>query len=381
MTAPTATGPARSTYGRRAGNAGAGVLAGIVALNLLAAGVDHAVGRDPSGVAGSSFGTQDAGLAALAALVAHFDHPVERQRGALTTSVLDPASTLFVIEPQTLTAADDARLLEFVTAGGRLVIGGSDPFYLHNLRDRPPAWAATGSTTYDRIDPSLGGARNVAAAGQGSWADHGSGVVLARSGGTVLVTADRVGRGAVLFLADASPLENAYLGEADNAAFALGLAGAPGRPLVFAEGTHGYGRRRGLGAIPSPWKLALVILVAAAVVIAWSRGRRFGPPDRPAREMHPARAEYVRALAGSLERTRDPAAALAPMQAWARSEIGRRAHLPADATLEQTDRAAIRLGLSDADRAALWHPPTDDESALALGRLASRLSQREGTTS
>ena len=38
------------------------------------------------------------------------------------------------------------------------------------------------------------------------------------------VTSERVGRGEILFLADASPLENDYLGRADDAAFALGLA-------------------------------------------------------------------------------------------------------------------------------------------------------------
>ena len=324
------------------------VLGSIIAVNLLASGVDQAVGgREPSGVAGSSFGTQGTGLAGLTALVAHYGHPVSRRTGSLAGANLDPATTIFVIQPQTLTDADDAALLEYATAGGRLIIGGSNPFYLHRLRDRPPTWNANGETTYAEVDPRLGRIGEVETAGAGAWTDPGSGIVVAHAGDAALLTFDRVGRGGIFFLADTSPLENAYLASADNAAFALGLAGDASRPVEFAEGVHGFGEKRGLGAIPTPWKLALAILALAAVVLAWSRGRRFGPPDRPHRELSPARAEYVRALGTSLERTRDPARALAPMQHWARSHVARRAHLRPDASPEEVDRAAIALGYDE----------------------------------
>jgi hypothetical protein len=368
-----------SKTGRRFAIAAVVVLGGIIALNVLARGLDHAVGgSEPSGVTGSSYGTQDSGLAAVASLFTHYDHPVTRQRGSIAGSALDPAATVFVIEPQTLTDDDDATLLEFVSEGGRLVIGGTDPFYLRRLRDRPPQWGADGSSSYREIDPSLG-ARRVETAGLGAWTDRGSGTVLAHDADTILLAEDRVGRGEILFLADASPVENAYLARADNAAFALGLAGGAARPVEFAEGPHGFGSKRGLGAIPSPWKISLLILAAAAVVLAASRSRRLGPPDRPARELPPARAEYVRALAVTLERAHDPGTALTPMQQWARSHIARRAHLRSDASLEEIDRAAIALGCSESERAAMWYPPTDDDTALALGQLVSRLSRDEGS--
>jgi hypothetical protein len=202
---------------------------------------------------------------------------------------------------------------------------------------------------------------------------------VARDGGTTLATAERVGSGDVFFLADVSPLENGHLARADNAAFALGLVGDARRPVVFVEGVHGYGETRGLGALPDAWKVALAMLAFAAVVFAWSRGRRFGPPDRTARDLPPARAEYVRALAVTLERTHDPEHALAPMQQWARDRIARVSHLPPDAGAEQLDRAAIALGCSEAERGAIWHPAADDDAALALGRLVSRLSQHDGS--
>ena len=226
------------------------------------------------------------------------------------------------------------------------------------------------------IAPILG-ARKVETAARGMWTDPGSGTVYAHTGDSALLTQENVGLGEIYFLADTSPLENNYLGRADNAAFALGLAGARARPVSFAEGTHGFGQTRGLAAIPTPWKIALGILAAAAIVLAWSRSRRFGPPDRPARDLPPPRAEYVRALAVTLERTRDPGTALAPLQQWARLHIAQRAHLRSDATPEEIDRAAIMLGFSETERAAIWYPPTDDNTALALGQLVSRLSQEE----
>ena len=384
MSAPSTDTPAPpgpNAAARRIGIAVAVVVGGLVALNLLASGVDRAVGgREPSGVAGSSYGTQAAGLGGFASLLTHYGYPVARERGALSGAALDPATTEFVIEPQTLTDSDDASLLEVASQGGRLVIGGTDPFYLARLRDRPPVWTPSGAPAYAALDPSLGRLRRVETAGTGAWSSPGSGVVLAHAGDAGLLTRDRVGHGAMYFLADASPIENAYLARADNAAFALGLAGAAPRGVVFVEGVHGYGERSGLGAIPTPWKVALIVLAFAAAVFAWSRGRRFGPPDRPARELLPARAEYVGALAVSLERARDPAAALAPLQEWARAQIARRAHVRPDASAEELDRAAIRLGCSESERAALRDPATGDAATLALGRLAARLSQTDGST-
>jgi hypothetical protein len=371
------TRSAESKTGRRFAGVALVVIGGIIAVNVLAKGVDRAVGgNEPSGVPGSSYGTQSTGLAAAASLFTHYGHPVLRQRGSLARATLDPTITVFVIEPQTLTDDDDATLLEFVSRGGRLVIGGSDPFYLRRLRDHPPEWDPAGLRSYTEIAPILG-ARRVEAAGNGVWTSPGSGTVFAHTRDVALLTEEQVGLGEIFFLADASPLENAYLGRADDAAFALGLAGNASRPVAFAEGTHGFGEARGLSAIPTPWKLALLILAGAAVVLAWSRSRRFGPPDRPARDLPPPRAEYVRALAVTLERARDPGAALAPLQQWARLHIARRAHLRSDASPEEIDRAAIALGFSEAERAAIWYPPTDDNTALALGQLVSRLSQDE----
>jgi hypothetical protein len=380
MNAPSTAARTSRPAGRQVGIGVVIVIGAVLVLNLVAGGIDRAVGgHEPSGAPGSSYGTQPTGLAGLAQLLSHYGHPVSRVRGEVTDQTLDPAATAFVIEPATLSAAENAELLRFVTDGGRLVVGGSDPFYVKSLRDRAPDWSPDGSHLYRQIDQALGNIRRVVAEGRGSWDDPGSSRVVARDGGTTLATAERVGSGDVFFLADVSPLENGHLARADNAAFALGLVGDARRPVVFVEGVHGYGETRGLGALPDAWKVALAMLAFAAVVFAWSRGRRFGPPDRTARDLPPARAEYVRALAVTLERTHDPEHALAPMQQWARDRIARVSHLPPDAGAEQLDRAAIALGCSEAERGAIWHPVADDDAALALGRLVSRLSQHDGS--
>jgi hypothetical protein len=351
------------------------VVGAIVLLNLLAQGLDRAVGgSDPTGVPGSSYATADGGLAAYTSLLARYDHPIERTRGPLATQALDPRSTIFVVQPTELTRDDTDALLEFVSEGGRLVVGGTEPFYMRDLRDHPPTWSSDNTTYWSNADPALGPARNILTAGGGSFSDPGSGRVVVGQPENSLVTVDRVGRGEIYFLADSSVLSNGYLGEADNASFALALAGAPGRPVAFAEGVHGYGRERGWRAIPHQWKIALLFLAIAAIVYVWSRARRFGAPDRNARTLPPPRSDYVRALATTLERTHDSAHALAPAQAWAREQVETRAGLPTDATNDAVVKAAHDLGCPDDEVSTLLGPVNDEPGAVALARLVARVS-------
>ena len=348
---------------------------GLVAVDLLAQGLDRAVGgNQPGGATGSSYATAGGGLAAYSALLSHYHYGVERQRGSIAQQQPPDNATVFVLEPSDLTVDDASALLQFVTAGGRLVVGGESPFYLRSLRDTAPQWQSAGTTPWTTVDPSLGNVRDIEAAGVGSWSSSGSGHALVGRDGFALLTRDQVGRGEIFFLADASPLENAYLAAADNAAFGLALAGGDARrPVVFAEGVHGYGASRGLAAIPDRWKVALILVAVAALAFVWSRALRFGPPDRSGRDLPPARAEYVRALAVSLERARDHAGALAPAQRWARARVAARAGLGAKASEEDLARAARSFGCAPDEIAALLAPVSDDASVLALGRAVARV--------
>ncbi len=361
---------------RRIGIVAAVIAGAVVVLNLLATGLDRAVGgSEPEGAPSSSYATTDDGLAAYASLLSHYNYDVSQLRGPIGGHLLPAGETVVVIEPKVLTDDDAAELLDFVVAGGRLVVGGRDPFYLKHLRDRPPAWSADGTDVWSEIDPSLGDVRRIDAAGEGSWASLGTSTALVREGDRALVTVDHAGDGEIVFLADVSPLQNAYLSRADNAAFALALAGDTPRPVVFAEGVHGYGESSGFAAIPTRWRYALAVFAIAAIVFLWSRARRFGPPDREARELPPARAEYVRALSTTLARTRQPAGAFAPMQRWARDVVATRAALAVDASGEDVVRAAKTLGCTDAEADALVTPIADDEQARVLGSALARVSE------
>ena len=227
MTPASSATRTRSPSGRRAGLVVAVIVGALLVLNLLANGVDHAVGgHEPSGVPGSSYGTQDTGLAGLTELLARYGHPVRRVRGALTNVTLDPAATAFVIEPATLTASDTAELLRFVAAGGTARRRWLRPVLrADRCATGRPIGHPTAAAPYPEIAPVLGNVRLVESAGDGSWDDPGSGRVVAHDGPTTLATSEHVGLGDMFFLADASPLENAHLARADNAAFALGLAG------------------------------------------------------------------------------------------------------------------------------------------------------------
>lgn len=353
------------------------IVGGLVALNLLAQGLDRAVGgNQPTGANNSSYSTTELGLGAYASLLSHYGFDVRQQRGPIANSRPTPDQTVVVVDPAAITDDDLAVLLSFVTNGGRLVVGGQTPFYLHSLRDRPPVWSELGRSPWTDVDPSLGGGtvHSVESASAGSWSATGTSRALVGSSTRALLTGERVGRGEILFLADPSPLQNAYLDRADNAAFALALAGPAQRPVVFAEGVHGYGETRGLAAIPTRWKWALFALGAAAIAFVWSRARRFGPPDRESRELPPPRAEYVRALSLTMARTRDPASAFAPMQRFARDRVAARAGLTADASDEDVTRAARAMGYTDDDIDALLAPPRSDQAAMTLGRVLARVA-------
>ena len=355
-----------------------GVLLVVVA-NVAAWALDHAVGgNQPGGKSGSSYATTADGLAAYAQLLADYGHPVRRVRGDLAQVEIDPGSTLIVTGGNGeafLATGDVDSITRFVARGGTAVlvelpardvrsIAGVDPIVREGVRD------------YHEFAESLGPLRTVRTDAAAAYTAGRELTPLASDGDRVLLgrTQAGAGGGETELLADSSPIENARIGEADNAAFGLALAGAADTPVVFAEGVHGYGESRGLGALPGRWKVALFALGVAAIVFAWARARRLGPPDRPARTLPPARSDYVDAMASTLERTSDSVAALAPLGAWSREQIKQHAGLPADAERATIETAARQMGLTDDEIVALWHPPASTDDVLALGRVVARVT-------
>jgi hypothetical protein len=347
----------------------AGVLVAInVALSLL---------PGPSGPGGSSYATSSRGLAAWAALLDEYGYEVQRLRKRPDRARLDPRGTVVVADPDTLTRGEAEALVSFVERGGRLVAAASgEPRWMDRLVPVRPLWTdeAPGHWAVSARVPETRGVQTVESAGDGEWVSGGSGTPLLEAGstGALMVAFDR-GRGRVILLADASPLENRRLDRADNAALALALAGNRDRPVRFAEALHGYGESRGLGALPGRWRLALLGLALAIALWMLARVRRIGPPDSEPEAPPPPRREFVDAMALTLERTGDPAGALEPLRRRLEERVAARAELyePGDAELEE---AALESGL-DAEAARAVAGRSDD--VVALGRALARLSQGE----
>lgn len=267
-------------------------VAGFVAVNAVLLLIDALV-PSPSGKPSSSLATAPRGFAAWAELAERNGIEVIAFRESLGSAELPRGGTVVALDVPALEVSEARALRAHAAAGGRVVVGGREPQRWLDVFDRGLRWSESGPR-----EATTGG-RRLAGAGRGGWSP----------GGLV------VRRPNVVLLADASPLQNARLARADNAAFALDLAG-PG-PLVFAESAHGYGTARGLAALPGAAKGALAILLVAALLLLLARGRRFGPVEPGARPLPPPRAAYVDALGAALERTKDPAGALEPLRAAA----------------------------------------------------------------
>ncbi len=202
--------------------------------------------------------------------------------------------------------------------------------------------------------PETAGVASVAFDEGGRWAELGGALpVLATPAGPVAAVA-RAGRGRVVLLADSEPLLNRGLPRADDAAFALAVAGERGRPVAFLETVHGYGEETGLAALPARALWVLAGLALAALALVWSMAR----PARTAR----GRGARARAAAARLRRggRRRRWWRRATGAAWreaaaraARRRLEARAGLPAGAGEPALREAAARLGLDAAETDAV----------------------------
>jgi hypothetical protein len=362
----------------------AAVLVAIVVVwNLVAAGIDR-IGGQPGGPPSSSYATAPDGLAAYADLLGSRGHDVSRLRTRLADAALDPRATVVVLDPASIGPQDVEALRRFAEAGGRLVVGGSAPGWANALLDDPPTWASGGSARAQPLAPAAEvlGVRSVQTAGTGSWAEAGEGLPALGTATSALLLVASPGSGRIALLADASPLQNALLDEADNAAFGLGLAGEPDRPVQFVESVHGYGGATGLAAIPTRWRWVLGGLVLAALLFMVARGRRLGPPERKARELPPPRRQYVESLATTMAKTNGAASAALPiLQHAARQRLMRQAGLTSGAPEETLARAGEHLGLPEGEIRAVVATDARETDLLAVGRALARLEQRRAATS
>ena len=352
----------------------------IVGLNLALAGLEEAIGgSDPGGPGSSSYATGSDGAAAWADLLARRGHTVRRLRTELADAELDPAGTLVIADPTDLTPDEVDALEAFVLAGGRLVSTGRAAVpLLRRLGAGSLDWTS-GGTAESRPAapvPEVAGVSEVRGDRRGAWRSAGAGLPVLTDGRTLVALVGSPGDGRVVAIADPTVVQNEFLDEADNAAFALAVTGDKQATVTFAEAIHGYGESTGLAAIPSQWKWALAIAAAATFLWMWSRARRLGPAEKLARDLAPPRRAYIDAVAASLALTRDPGDAAEPLRRAGRRRLLARAALPPDATDDDVAAAAQKAGLPDDEVDAVLGRRRDEDALVAAATAVAALDDR-----
>jgi hypothetical protein len=350
-----------------------GVVVVVVGFNLVALVVDALV-PSPDGPRSSSFATAPEGVAAWADLARASGREVRALRERPSDDTLPSEGTVVVLDPEDFSPGQARALRRFAERGGRVVAGGARPGeWLAALtgEDAVPEWERGGGDTARVLVPApeTGAASRVAVAGEGHWGDANGALPLVQGDDGPIVLVQTAGDGRIALVADASPLHNRLLDEADNAALALALAG-PG-PVVFVESVHGYGTGTGLAALPARFRWGLVLLALSALLLIAARWPRMGPPEPPERPLFPPRRAYVDALAATLARSRDRTSAVQSVRSAARERLARRAALPRDADAEAWAAAARAAGLTDEEARAIQDDSDDD--GIAAGRALARL--------
>lgn len=291
-----------------------------------------------------------------------------------------PSEGTFVVFTDRRDKEEAEAVLEWVEAGGRLVLADPDSPIADELDVHPQAAfrGVFGGSERIRPDcavPEVAGVRQVATRSPRLLPDVAERPTVGcfpGSAGTHLRVVPH-GDGRVLALADRSPLTNELLDEADNALFALRLLDADAGPVVFglprpvdAPGSSlpqllpAGATTTGLGLV-----LALLVFVAA-------RGRRLGlSPEETTPSPLPADA-LVRATAALYRNAGDRAHTTTLLRHGMIRRVRRRLGLPAHAEPAAVVQQLRAVGMTDAEHLLRGDPPTDDEQLIRLAAEAER---------
>jgi len=355
------------------------VVAGIavVALGLILAQFSGSGSAGKRSTQGSPEDSGLGGLLALTLLLDSTDHAVERVAEPPSNGGLDSDKTTFLLAPGLLTAADANALNDLASEGGRVIIGG-DPGDEGLSRilgtDAEIDVGGSGALAPLTVAPETAGVATVESSDPQVISPAGGALPIVGAPGEPGVVAADVGDGRVVVVADGSLFENGEVLNGDNARFAINLAGEAGREVELVEAVS-TPPGSGLSALPGAWGWAALGLLIAALVLAWSRGRRLGGVEHTSRPLPPPRREYVDAIAGALVRTRDQSTAITPLREAARDRLARRAGLPHDASDTQIREAAQAAGLEpDEVEAVAGH--VGEGAMLAAAGAVAKLSKR-----
>jgi hypothetical protein len=290
----------------------------------------------------------------------------------------DPGGTYIVLS-DLRTPDEDRALLAWAASGGRLVV--ADP--RSNLVRL--AGAAVDGTV------GLVGARTLSPS---CPAEEAVGVrtIVVRASDERLRGGDRFvscfdghllerahDRGTVVLLGGLTSLTNEQLRDADNAMFALRLAGSGG-PVVFGPPLppQAAGASSGVwAALPERAKVMIVAIVLAAAAFAALRARRLGKPRAEEPIAPIPGSELVRATSRLYRRGRRLGYAAGVMREATRARLGRRFGVPADSdALTVVVANATGLQPQRLEEGLAGPEPRSDEELIRLGSLLSEIESR-----
>lgn len=299
-----------------------------------------------------------------------------------------PATDTFVLLRDLRSDDAAADLLDWVAAGGRLVL--ADPS--STLADRLGVETAGivggtpgGTDTLEPgcLIPELGGVSGVRIRFADPLLAVPAADVLAclPSGRDAYLLVVAHGSGRVLVLGGASPFTNELLRDADNAVLAVGLVGDG--PVVFGTPRPAGTAPVGVwSALPGPARAALVGVLAAVLAYAAARARRLGltPAEEPLAPI-PASALVV-AVAGVYRSAADRKHTAGLLRTAAADRIRARLGLPrATSRAEVARLAAAVASRPEAPLRTLLDRtvPRDDDGLLRLaGELDDVVAQVAG---
>jgi Domain of unknown function (DUF4350) len=200
------------------------------------------------------------------------------------------------------------------------------------------------------------------------------------------VVSYRVGKGRLIWWAEASPLTNGMIREKNNLEFFLNCVGSPATAHIYWD-EYFHGARASIYSYfakgPLPWAGLQVVIAFLAVVVTFSR--RSGAMRLPATESRLSPLEFVDTLGDLYQSAHASPAAVGVAYRRFRLALGRRLAAPAKIKLPELCRsAATRFGwpedplldtLSRSER-AMRNINLDEPEALYLVRQLHELSAR-----
>ncbi len=339
----------------------------ILAISILSVDRSSDLARRPS-----TFFTDGTGTRAIYLVLQEVLPDVGQWRRPLSDLALDgPAggSTLVVMGPVTpLGPGEAAALEEWIESGGQLILATTDPWTI----ETPPT-----GTDDDPEAPS-----------QDFLSRHGIDRPAASDDAIEDAVIVPLGDGRIVYVPDAGAFSNASLASGDSAVWIAEQAGSWGPATWFDEYHLGFGRPRQLRALAgaflvSPWGIACLQVMLAAVVFLGGTKRRFGKPIAPLAEERTSPMDAVDALGGLFEAAGAVALSARSIHTYVNHELSSAQGRPID-LVDPARRAGVaeRTGIGSTDlesyarhvEGLMNGTRTSNEDLIQIGRQAARIT-------